>query len=507
MYKNNLLKNKNKVNHKNVTLVDYSFNGLKTCAGTITTSLSVFFGRMIFEADKHENDWFCLTREYLSRYIYRCEKQVSRYIKFFEQAKLIRVKRVTHSDGDICITRNYFQIDINNCLKVLSAEFLETTTKSVRDFFRRIKGKIYDVACGTFVNFNSKHNIYNNIGNFFKNLGSSIPSNDCEVDMEKEYLTKGLNDPEGKNSFEYTDQLIDEIDKKIEVLNKHSDESDDVGEIIDLDYKIQELIAEKKQLLNAYTSSCTRKNSNSDSLLSIEMKNVSGDANKIIKKVKDKFTSLSVNEKSDDNRTYFDRNMITCPDEYRRIALDMGIKEHYIEDEFYDFREYWTGLGRVKAAKKLDWVRTWRNRIDAVINNWRFAYKRQGVQVGVPIAQQNLVQSNMYSNKNNQSVYQSKYKSNYNQKKNYNNYSVIDQEKPLEVDFSGVPHAALSIAKTLKKNVGEKNYISWFQYNVQYVDQQNGQFGIHFLNDFAKNYVLNDPILSNIIESMNLSID
>lgn len=69
------------------------------------------------------------------------------------------------------------------------------------------------------------------------------------------------------------------------------------------------------------------------------------------------------------NRTYFDRSAI-CDAKHIEIALKLGLKEELIFNEFSDYRSYWIGLGKIKTAKKSDWLSTWRNRVDFLVNKY-----------------------------------------------------------------------------------------------------------------------------------------
>lgn len=68
------------------------------------------------------------------------------------------------------------------------------------------------------------------------------------------------------------------------------------------------------------------------------------------------------------NKTYFDRSQ-TCDERHIQIALEAGMKEGAIYEEFANHRAYWIGLGHIKTAKKTDWHRTWRNWVLKAIND------------------------------------------------------------------------------------------------------------------------------------------
>jgi len=81
-------------------------------------------------------------------------------------------------------------------------------------------------------------------------------------------------------------------------------------------------------------------------------------------------------ENEPENRSYFNREIRICPDEWRKIAIKEKMSEEYIDDEFIEFRDYWLSLGQIKGAKKASWTRTWRNRIRYAINYYGTTYKR-----------------------------------------------------------------------------------------------------------------------------------
>jgi hypothetical protein len=87
-----------------------------------------------------------------------------------------------------------------------------------------------------------------------------------------------------------------------------------------------------------------------------------------------------IEAKEPDNRTYFNREVRTCPEEWTDIALKEGMNPEYIEDEFIDFRDYWVGVGKIKNAKKANWSRTWLNRIRETLRNTRTSYKSISTQ-------------------------------------------------------------------------------------------------------------------------------
>lgn len=85
-------------------------------------------------------------------------------------------------------------------------------------------------------------------------------------------------------------------------------------------------------------------------------------------------------ENEAENRSYFNRDIRVCPDQWREIALKEGMSAEYIDDEFIEFRDYWISLGKVKYAKKANWSRTWMNRIKDVIHSARTRYKSVAYQ-------------------------------------------------------------------------------------------------------------------------------
>lgn len=73
-------------------------------------------------------------------------------------------------------------------------------------------------------------------------------------------------------------------------------------------------------------------------------------------------------ENEAEKRTYFNREVRTCPDKWREIALKVGMAPEWIDDEFFEFRDYWIGRGKIKVAKKANWSKAWSLRIRDVIN-------------------------------------------------------------------------------------------------------------------------------------------
>lgn len=74
---------------------------------------------------------------------------------------------------------------------------------------------------------------------------------------------------------------------------------------------------------------------------------------------------------------YFNEDIIECPEEWREIAHSLQMKQMYVDRNFDEFREYWIGQGKIKTALKKDWTRTWKNRIEDVLQNRRTAYMKE----------------------------------------------------------------------------------------------------------------------------------
>ena len=93
-------------------------------------------------------------------------------------------------------------------------------------------------------------------------------------------------------------------------------------------------------------------------------------------------TSPMLTKRPDGDYISFDRTVTECPSSWIEIALERGMHEHWIANEFQTMRDYYIKLGKRLKGKHCNWNRVWSNWIDNALN---YNYSKKKPIPGVPL--------------------------------------------------------------------------------------------------------------------------